>query len=58
MDGIGKTCKPLEERARQLDTEIVVLQAQIDQLKINILYLAQVLKEARKSPRTMADAYS
>lgn len=46
-DGFGKTYKPLEERAVQLDTEILELQAEIDYLKINNLSSAQILTEAR-----------
>lgn len=46
VDGFGEFYKPLEERLKQLQTELPKLQAEVDYLKVNDLSAEQVLLEA------------
>ena len=46
-EGFGKKYRPLEERAKQIEDEIPVLQAEIDFLKIQYLSSDQILHEAK-----------
>ncbi|MGA1869178.1 MAG: recombinase family protein [bacterium] len=46
-EGFGKRYKPLEERQKQLESEIPELQGEIDFLKIQFLSSDQILSEAK-----------
>ena len=46
-DGFGRTYRPLEERAKQLDNEIPRLQAELDYLKIQHLSRDEVVSKAQ-----------